>query len=62
MRTDKGNYVRLRRMQSSGMLSRVALVKNLVGTNVLTRAKRRAHPENGICHSHRQEDLKSYIC
>jgi hypothetical protein len=30
-------------------------------TSVLTRAKRRNIPEDGILHSHRRENLKSYI-
>jgi hypothetical protein len=30
-------------------------------TSVLTRATRRNIPENGIRHSHRRENLKSYI-
>jgi hypothetical protein len=30
-------------------------------TSVLTRATRRKIPENGILHSHRRENLKSYI-
>jgi hypothetical protein len=39
------------RMVSSGLLRRV----------VLTRATRRNSPEDGILHSHRRENLKSYI-
>jgi hypothetical protein len=31
-------------------------------TSVLTRATRRNIPEEGIPHSHRRENLKSYIC
>jgi hypothetical protein len=31
------------------------------GTSVLTRATRRNIPEDGIFHSHRREDLKSYM-
>jgi hypothetical protein len=30
-------------------------------TSVLTRARRRKIPEDGILHSHRRENLKSYI-
>jgi hypothetical protein len=30
-------------------------------TSVLTRARRRYVPEDGILHSHRRENLKSYI-
>jgi hypothetical protein len=30
-------------------------------TSVITRAIRRNIPENGILHSHRREDIKSYI-
>jgi hypothetical protein len=30
-------------------------------TSVLTRATRRTHPEDGIIHSHRRENLNSYI-
>jgi hypothetical protein len=39
-------------MVSSGLLRRVAL---------LTRATRRNNPEDTILHSHRRENLKSYI-
>jgi hypothetical protein len=42
-------------MVSSGMLRRVALV------SVLTRTTRRNIPEDTILHSHRRENLKSYI-
>jgi hypothetical protein len=38
-------------MVSSGLLSRV----------VVTRATRRNNPEDTILHSHRRENLKSYI-
>jgi hypothetical protein len=31
------------------------------GTSVPTRAKRRNIPEDGILHSHRRENIKSYI-
>jgi hypothetical protein len=78
-----------RRIVSSGMLHRVALVRTDVSkgpgsyfirvtsspilvtlmkeapgsseTSVLTRAKRRNIPEDSILHSHRRENLKSYI-
>jgi hypothetical protein len=30
-------------------------------TSILTRATRRNFPEDGILHSHRRENLKSYI-
>jgi hypothetical protein len=30
-------------------------------TSILTRAKRRSIPQRGILHSHRRENLKSYI-
>jgi hypothetical protein len=30
-------------------------------TSVLTRARRRNNPEDAILHSHRRENLKSYI-
>jgi hypothetical protein len=45
----------VRRMVSSGLLRRVALVL------VLTRATRRNNPEDTILHSHRRENLKSYM-
>jgi hypothetical protein len=44
----------LLRMVSSGLLRRVALV-------ALTRATWRNNPEDTILHSHRRENLKSYI-
>jgi hypothetical protein len=31
-------------------------------TSVLTRATRRNTPEDGLFHSHRRENIKSYIC
>jgi hypothetical protein len=52
------------RMPSSGMLRRVALVRTDVSketeTPVLTRATWHNIPEDGILHSHRHENLKSY--
>jgi hypothetical protein len=47
------------RTVSSGMLRRVALVRNDVSEE-LTRATRRNIPEDTILHSHRRETLKSY--
>jgi hypothetical protein len=44
-------------MVSSGLLRRVARVRG----KVLTRATRRNNPEDTILHSHRRENLKSYI-
>jgi hypothetical protein len=43
-------------MVYSGMLRRVALV-----TSVLTRTTRRNIPEDTILHSHRRENLESYV-
>jgi hypothetical protein len=60
-----------RRMASSGMLRRVALVRtdgseelewlSSSETSVLTGSTRRNMPEDVILHSHRLENLKSYI-
>jgi hypothetical protein len=47
-------------MVSSRMLRRVALVRTDVSEE-LTRATRRNIPEDTILHSHRRENLKSYI-
>jgi hypothetical protein len=54
------NYKIPRRIMSSGMLRRVALVRTDV-TEDFTRATRRNIPEDNILHSHRREKLKSYI-
>jgi hypothetical protein len=48
-----------RRMPSSGTLRRAALVRTVA--SVLTRATWRNSPEDGILHSNRRENLKSYI-
>jgi hypothetical protein len=77
----QGRYFRYlalhRRMVSSGVLRRAALVRTYVSeelsasflrvglssseTSVLTRATRRNIPEDTILHSHRRENLKSYL-
>jgi hypothetical protein len=46
------------RMESCGMLRRVALIRNV---GLYKRATRRNIPEDAILHSHRRENLKSYI-
>jgi hypothetical protein len=58
----------LTRLVSSGMLCRVALVRSDISeapgsseTSVLTRATWRNIPEDTILHSHRRENLKSYM-
>jgi hypothetical protein len=55
-------------MVSSGLLRRVAHVRTDVSeapgyseTSVLRRATRRNNPEDTILHSHRRENLKSYV-
>jgi hypothetical protein len=55
-------------MESSRMLRRVALVRTDVSeelsasqTSVITRATRHNISEDDILHSHRRENLKSYI-
>jgi hypothetical protein len=52
----------VRRKVSSGMLSRVDVVKTVVSEErrFLTRATRRNIPEVAILHSHRSENLKYY--
>jgi hypothetical protein len=45
------------RMESSGMIHHVALVR----TDILTRAMWRNIPEDAILYSHRRENLKSYM-
>jgi hypothetical protein len=47
-------------MVSSGMLRRVALV-SYTEKSVRTRATRPNIPQDTILHSHRRENLKSYI-
>jgi hypothetical protein len=47
-------------MVFSGMLRRVALVRT-DDSEELTRATRRNIPEDTILHSHRRENLKSFI-
>jgi hypothetical protein len=47
-------------MTSSGTLRSAALVTTDV-SEVLTRATRRNIPEDAVFHSHRRENLKSYI-
>jgi hypothetical protein len=50
----------LRRKATSGLLRRVALVRSDVSEE-FTRATRRNIPEDAILHSHRRENLKSYV-